>query len=207
MSILIPQASPQQINSFLSPQPIKTLHHPKSSHGRSNLHTANHNNHNIHNHHNQIKNNSFLDSSAMNKTVSHMEQQLTELRHMFDGTDPLEQRWNAAIKLQTSFRAYSTRKKYHQFKLSFQSWRFGRSKKFLPVIEKQLLFASKIEMAVKSMIIRREYLLVIGIFSRWKHIYKQSAPFRMSMRTAAEEKYLQVLFRLKAQVIIFLFIY
>lgn len=47
---------------------------------------------------------------------------------------------------------------------------------------------------------RRQYLLVVEVFSKWKHVYKQSAPFRMSMRTAAEEKYLQVLFRVKVQV-------
>jgi hypothetical protein len=140
------------------------------------------------------------DSSGLSRTVFDMEEQLTELRHMFGGTNPIEQRTIAALKIQTTFRSYSSRKKFHAYQLSFQSWRFGRSKNFLPFLQHGLARAGEIETNLNALSVRREYRLIVAIFSRWKHICKQSAPFRLSIRSAAEEKYLQFMFRLKSQV-------
>lgn len=124
LSILIPQTSPHQINSLLSvssnghhignsnnsPQAEKNTNHFHSNH--QNLHHHNnHNNHNQSSHPNHQTKNISIESSNISRTVAEMEHQLTELRHMFDGTDPLEQRLSSAIKIQTTFRAYSVRKK------------------------------------------------------------------------------------------------
>lgn len=144
------------------------------------------------------------DSGGFSRTVFDMEEQLTELRHMFAGTNPLQQRTIAALKIQTIFRSYSSRKKFHAYHISFQSWRFGRSKIYLPFLENGLARAGEIEMNIDALSIRREYRLIVAIFSRWKHICKQSAPFRLSIRSAAEEKYLQFVFRLKSRVCDFL---
>jgi hypothetical protein len=145
------------------------------------------------------------DPGIVSRTVNSIEEQLTELRHMFDGTNPIDQRSQAALKIQTAFRSHSVQKKYYAYKKSFQSWRVGRSVTFLPYLEHGLLRAGRVEMILNTLSIRREYHFTLAIFSRWKHICQQSAPFRFSMRTAAEEKYLQVIFRLKAQVISSLF--
>jgi hypothetical protein len=141
------------------------------------------------------------DTGILSRTVNSMEEQLTELRHMFNGTNPMDQRLKAALKVQTAFRSHSAQNKYRAFKKSFQSWRIGRSMTFLPYLQQGLFRAGRVEMILNTLSIRREYRLTVTIFSRWKHICQQSAPFRFSMRTAAEEKYFQVMFRRKAQVV------
>lgn len=146
-----------------------------------------------------LRDDRMVGDGLFSRTVTQMEEQITELRHIFDGTDPMQIRLIAVTKIQATFRAHWARKKYRAYQKSFQDWRFGRSKRLLRVLEAMLSRAARIETCIRKMGVMRDYHLTVSIFSRWKHICKQSAPFRLSIRTAAEEKYVQVMFGLKAR--------
>jgi hypothetical protein len=196
----IPRLNPQPRN-VMTLEPLHVTIPPATHQFHQNLHSGS-----------QLKNQHFqaqggvrkgdikYDSGGFSRTVYDMEEQLTELRHMFSGTNPIHQRTVAALKIQTRFRSYSTRKRFNAYQLSFQSWRSGRSRNFLPFLQLGLERAGEVEIALNALSVRREFRLIVAIFSRWKHICKQSAPFRLSIRSAAEEKYFQFMFRLKSQV-------
>ena len=146
-------------------------------------------------------------ADSMNGTVSGMEDHISELRHLFKPTDPLEERNWASIKIQSCIRTFIVRKRYLKYWAAVSAWRRGRCAVLLPILNRLLDNASRVELGISAMLMRRQQCLVGAIFNRWQHICRQSAPFRRSMLVAAEEKFQAIRFRLLLRVCMCAFIF
>jgi hypothetical protein len=141
-----------------------------------------------------------LDLDPMGKTVYEMEDHINELRHIFRPTDPLQERNLAAIKIQSHIRTFITKRRYHKYWAALNSWRTAKVLNMMPVLEAKLEAATRVDLGMNTLQLKKNHGLVGAIFDRWQHICKQSAPFRRSMLVAAEEKFQAKIFKLKLDV-------
>jgi hypothetical protein len=129
------------------------------------------------------------NEEAVVHTVNDMDSKIRELRLIFHPIDPLEERTLAVIKIAALIRGWVTRQRYRKYWKAMYDYRFGRVKKFLCLIETDLIAAGNIESGTRSLVMKRNTATVQKIFERWSYICRQTAPFRRANMMAAENKY------------------
>lgn len=126
---------------------------------------------------------------AVVHTVSDMDSKIRELRLIFHPKDPLVEREHAVVKICALVRGWLTRQRYQKYWKALYEFRYGRVRKFLCLIEADLIAAGNVESGSQSMLMKRNTMSIQKIFERWAYLCRQTAPFRRANLLAAENKY------------------
>ena len=130
------------------------------------------------------------NEEAVGQTVNDMDTKIRELRLIFHNNDPIVERTQAIVKISAFIRGWLARQRYHKYWKAMYTFRHGRVKKFLCLMETDLSSAGNVESGTRSLLMKRNTITVEKIVERWCQICRQTAPFRRANLLAAENKFL-----------------
>lgn len=138
-----------------------------------------------------------LQQSEIRGMVRDMDSKVVQLTQLFTHIDPLDERAKAATSIAAGIRGFLTRRRYAVFTDSVVSWKWGRSRVFVVVLQHMTSRVSRIDKGISRMKMKRETVLVRTVLAKWYQVVRNVLPLRRQIAQLAEEKRLAKHFKLK----------
>lgn len=137
---------------------------------------------------------------TMNRTVSRpgtgvtadmvvdIDNKVTNLKEIFRKNDPLEERKQKAVIIQSLIRGFLARCRFKYFSTAQREWRWIRCRPVIWLLDILLANQSKLDSGFNLLKMNRVMKTMHVIFGKWAIVCRQNAPLRRSVRQAAEDR-------------------
>lgn len=95
------------------------------------------------------------DAYTMNNIMSGIDKKLLTLKLLFRKSDPLEDRAQAAVRIQAAIRGYLVRQKMRLFRQNRRSWRWIRCRPVVLLLDMLLSLHSKVFLKIQMLKLNR----------------------------------------------------
>lgn len=138
--------------------------------------------------------------SLAHDAILNIDAKVVNLKDIFRRKDPLEERTEAAIRIQSLIRRYLVLSRKRSFESAQRDWRWQRCRPVVWLLDILLSNQSKLDTGFHLLRMNRTMRTLLVFFGKWAFISRQNAPVRLLMRENAAQRIEQTRLRLLRKV-------